>query len=71
MASNNCKRMYEITCRCYILFLIRSVSPLDQEVSKSHESVFRESGDHNMAMLTIGLKVSPFKNNNQVLAFLY
>lgn len=30
--------------------------PLDQELSKSHESVFREPGD--MAMLTIGLKVS-------------
>lgn len=31
--------------------------PLDQEISKSHESVFREPAT-DMAMLTIGLKVS-------------
>lgn len=41
-----------------------SVSPLDQEISKSHESVFREPGDNSMAMLTIGLKVGVTDNNN-------
>lgn len=37
-------------------FVTPSSVPLEQELSKSHESVFREPGD--MAMLTIGLKVS-------------
>lgn len=38
-----------------VINLCISSVPLDQEISKSHESVFREPGD--MAMLTIGLKV--------------